>query len=167
MTARLRILSLTSLLLAAAAFSGCDWSTDTPADANKTPPKKINERRQARERATYAISAYCKALVRRREDPSTAPPPSAAARRRAIQGVNLLASALDQYYGSSYNRQLPVRRLMATVAFYLEREDCLRGLARRLDRAQRLVDLPDPPEPEVVPEEDYEPNYDDYEQSYR
>jgi hypothetical protein len=168
MTTRLRILSLTSLLLAAVAFSGCDWSTDTPADASKTPTKKINERRQARERATYAISAYCRALVRRREDPSTAPAPSAAARRRAIQGVNFLASALDQYDGSSYNRQLPVRRLLADAATYLEQQNCLRELAPRLDRALRAVALPDPPEPEVVPEEEYyDGGYDDYEPTYR
>ncbi len=147
MTAHLRILSLTALLLGALAFSGCDWSTDSTADANRPPPKKINERRQARERATNDIAAYCRALTRRRQDPSAAPAPSPAARRRAIMGINYLATVLDDYDGSSYNRQLPVRRLLAAVATYLERENCLRHQAPRLDRTLRLVALPDPPPP--------------------
>jgi hypothetical protein len=146
-----------AVLLAALIATGCGADTTTTS-APERPANRVNERRQARERATRDVVAYCTALGRWRDDPTTAPRPSRTSQRRAVTGVDFLASSLATYDGSSYERQLPVRRLLADLASYLEREDCLRRLAPRVDRALRLVALPDATEPvDPSSEEGYEP----------
>ena len=81
----------------------------------------------------------------------------------AARAVDVLVAATPDYADSSYERQLPIRRLLVDLSGYLEGEGCLRRLVPRVDRAPRMLPLPDPPEPpEPDPAEEYEPESPDY-----
>lgn len=95
---------------AAATLGGC-----ADRGGNAPTPKRVNERRQARERDTQTLLAYCNAG----QEQSASAVPS---RRDARPAVDTLLAQVPEYDGSSYARQYLVRRTLASL---LERRRCL------------------------------------------
>jgi hypothetical protein len=138
-------LAVTALV---AVSAGCDDPGDGATETTRTTtPARVNERREAREAAVDTVVTYCRRQVRYRQDATTSGRPSRGQMLGAARAVDELVAAVPAYAGSSYRRQLPVRRLLVDLADFLEREDCLRRLVPRVDRAARQLALPDPPEP--------------------
>lgn len=119
-------------------------------DQSHPPHKRVNERRQTRAAAARTLVRYCR----------THPQPAGRPREEAREAVDRLIGSTRGYAASSYERQVRLHDLLVAVATFLEREHCLPDQVARVDRAIRLLPLPQPPAP-VEPEEppDDEPPY--------
>lgn len=139
---QVRLLASIAIGIALGAIvAGC---ADPNGEGQDPRPERVNERRQARERDTQTLLAYCGSGSARA---ASAAVPS----RRDARGVigNLLAQ-VPEYDGSSYARQYLVRRTLASLASMLERRRCLTDEVPHIDRALRWLSLPDPPEPPLA-----------------
>lgn len=150
----MRLLASIAIGIAVGAIvAGC---ADPNGEGQSPRPKRINERRQARERDTQTLLAYC-ATGRARSASAAVP-----SRRDARAAIDTLLAQVPEYDGSSYARQYLVRRTLASLASLLERRRCLTDEVPHIDRALRWLSLPDPREP--PPTIDDGSGYDDEDQ---
>jgi hypothetical protein len=91
------------------------------------------------------------------ESAGTRPP---ASRREGGIAVSEMLARLRQTADADFYKQYEWRARMASLAEFLEREDCLPRWVPKVDRALRRLPLIEPP-PEY-PEEEYVPEYEDY-----
>jgi len=119
-------------------------------DPNQRAHKKVNERRQTRGAAGRTLVRYCR----------THPQPAGRPREEAREAVDRLIRSTRGYATASYEREVRLHDLLVVVATFLEREHCLPDQVARVDRAIRLLPLPQPPPPvEAEEPQDDEPPY--------
>jgi hypothetical protein len=146
------------LALLGFALAGCA-DTEAPSDAVKRPKAKpADETAQAERRALRTLRAFCTGT--RLSLPNT---PSGSVRERdAVAAVSLLIDpARRSIRRGDAEENVAWREDLGWLAGQLEKSECLSDQVARVDRALRLLPLPD-----VTPPEDYyEPEY-EYELPY-
>jgi hypothetical protein len=131
-------------VLMALALVGCGGAADQGREtARRTAP--ADEAAQAERNAVEALKAFCTGGGRKRD---------------AVAGIGLLIDhARRDIESGGDDVNLAWRADLGWLAGRLERSECLPAQVPRIDRALRLLPLPELIEPEEVyePEYDYEP----------
>ena len=133
-----------AVALIALAFAGCGGVVEQPRDKVKRPAP-ADEAAQAERNALDSLKAFCTGRGRKRE---------------AVEGIGLLIDhARRDIADGDDEDNLAWREDLGWLATQLERSECLPAQVPRIDRALRLLPLPELIEPEEVyePEYDYEP----------
>ena len=133
-------------MLFALAFAGCGGAMEEPRDKVRRPAP-ADEAAQAERNAVQSLKAFCTGGGRKRD---------------AVAGIGLLIDhARRDIESGGEEVNLAWRADLGWLAGRLERSECLPAQVPRIDRALRLLPLPELIEPEEVyePEYDYEPQY--------
>ena len=135
-----------AVALIALAFAGCGGVVEQPRDKVQRPAP-ADEAAQAERNALDSLKAFCTRGGRKRD---------------AVAGIGLLIDHARRDIASGDDEDnLAWREDLGWLAGQLERSECLPAQVPRIDRALRLLPLPELIEPEEVyePEYDYEPPY--------
>lgn len=127
-------------MLFAVAFAGCGGAAEQPLD-NVRRAAPADEAAQAERNAIQSLKAFCTARGRKRD---------------AVDAIALLIDhARRDIESGGDDVNLAWRADLGWLAGRLERSECLPAQVPRIDRALRLLPLPELIEPEEV----YEPEY--------
>jgi hypothetical protein len=134
------------LALIALALVGCGGAAEQGRETARRPAP-ADEAAQAERNALDSLKAFCTAGGRKRD---------------AVGGIGLLIHHARRDIESGDDEDnLAWREDLGWLAGQLERRECLTAQVPRIDRALRLLPLPELVEPEEIyePEQDYEMPY--------